>query len=59
MIYDPERTDMALREDLTLMWRTTLTGEADGKEVGQVEQWVPLDELKRPGNPDDFTRPLW
>lgn len=48
MIYDPDDVNMALREDLVLMYRT-----ADDK-------WYPLHEIRKATNhPDDFTRPSW
>jgi hypothetical protein len=60
MIYDPGDVNMALREDLVLMYRASVIGEANGQKVGEVEQWVPLDEIRKASNhPDDFTRPSW
>lgn len=61
MIYDPSDVNMALREaDLRLMYRAAVIGEVNGKPVGEVEQWVPLDEIRKASNhPDDFTRPEW
>lgn len=52
MIYDPADVNMALREDLVLMYRAE---DEDGKT-----QWVPLREIRKATNhPDDFTRPSW
>lgn len=52
MIYDPDDVNMALREDLTLMY---LAVDDDGNE-----RWVPLHEVRKATNhPDDFTRPPW
>lgn len=60
MIYDPEDVNMALREDLTLMYRADMQGWANGEMVGTVQQWVPLHEIHKATNgPDDFTRPSW
>jgi hypothetical protein len=52
MIYDPTDLNMALREDLTLMY---LAAHDDGTQT-----WVPLHEVKKASNrPDDYTRPAW
>lgn len=60
MIYDPDDVNMALREDLVLMYRGHVVGEVDGKPIGEVEQWFPLHEIRKATNhPDDFTRPSW
>jgi hypothetical protein len=60
MIYDPEDVNMALREDLVLMYRAVLVAESEGRDIGEVEQWVPLHEIRKASNhPDDFTRPSW
>ena len=48
MIYDPDDVNMALREDLVLMY------------LGADQQWYPLHEIRKATNhPDDFTRPSW
>jgi hypothetical protein len=52
MIYDPEDTNMALREDLVLMY---LRAHDDGTHT-----WTPLHEVRKASNhPNDFTRPSW
>jgi hypothetical protein len=60
VIYDPSDVNMALREDLVLMYRGVLDVEAEGKKVGEIEEWFPLHEIRKASNhPDDFTRPSW